>query len=183
MEVAGWKHHATACNTALADGMEIQSHSPAIEDVRRTLLRLLAENYPAEAVRQFPEKQFHRYLTQYGVSPPRQRASSSFVRPSAPDRSHPYIRVDMAQCVTCFRCVAICDQVQGQFVWRVWNRVTPRRFVPIRAQRCAKARASVAAPVSILVRAARLRTRPCSIAASRKNGRARPVPIAALVVR
>ena len=28
----------------------------------------------------------------------------------------------MAQCITCFRCVRICDELQGQFVWQVWNR-------------------------------------------------------------
>ena len=67
MEIAGWNRYVTACNTPLANGMAIQTHSPGVEEVRRTLLRLLAENYPAEAVREFPEKEFHRYLTQYGV--------------------------------------------------------------------------------------------------------------------
>jgi formate dehydrogenase major subunit len=28
----------------------------------------------------------------------------------------------MSQCVTCYRCVRICDEVQGQAVWRAWNR-------------------------------------------------------------
>ena len=48
-DVKGWNHHATACNTP-SDGMEIETHSPEIEDVRRTLLRLQAAHYPAEAV-------------------------------------------------------------------------------------------------------------------------------------
>ena len=96
--------------------MVIQTHSQGIEDARRTLLQLLAANYPAEAVREFPEKQFHRYLAQYRVSP------LGAVRSVAPDPSHPYIHVDMAQCITCFRCVRICNELQGQFVWKVWDR-------------------------------------------------------------
>jgi formate dehydrogenase major subunit len=118
VEIAGWNRYVTACNTPLTNGMEIQSHSPGVEDARRTLLRLLAENYPAEATQQFPEKQLHRYLATYAVAPQRERASLSI----APDPSHPYIRVDMTQCITCYRCVRICDELQGQFVWQVWNR-------------------------------------------------------------
>jgi formate dehydrogenase major subunit len=126
VEIAGWNRYATACNTPLANGMSIQTHSPGVEEVRRTLLQLLAENYPAAAVRAFPEKEFHRYLTQYGVTP----ATLSFVRCVEPDPSHPYIRVDMAQCITCFRCVRICNELQGQFVWKVWERGDATRIVP-----------------------------------------------------
>jgi formate dehydrogenase major subunit len=36
----------------------------------------------------------------------------------------------MARCITCFRCVRICDEVQGQFVWRVWNRGDATRILP-----------------------------------------------------
>jgi formate dehydrogenase major subunit len=126
VEIAGWSRYATACNTPLADGMSIQTHSPGVEEVRRTLLQLLAENYPAEAVREFPEKEFHRYLAQYGVAP----ANGSLVSRVAPDSSHPYIRVDMTQCITCFRCVRICNELQGQFVWKVWNRGDATRIVP-----------------------------------------------------
>ena len=61
VEVTGMPGLATACNTPLREGMEIQTHSPAVEGVRRTLLGLLAKDYPAEAVAAYPEKQFHRF--------------------------------------------------------------------------------------------------------------------------
>ena len=125
VEITGWNRYATACNTPLANGMVIETHSAGVEDARRTLLRLLAANYPAEPVREFPEKQFHRYLTHYRVSP-----SNGAVRPVAPDPSHPYIHVDMTQCITCFRCVRICNELQGQFVWKVWDRGDATRIVP-----------------------------------------------------
>jgi formate dehydrogenase major subunit len=38
------------------------------------------------------------------------------------DTTHPYINVDMTKCVTCYRCVRICEEVQGQFVWKAFNR-------------------------------------------------------------
>src|SRR3970282_2774571 len=30
----------------------------------------------------------------------------------------------------CYRCVRICEEVQGQFVWRVWNRSDATRILP-----------------------------------------------------
>ena len=50
VEVKGMGALATACNTQIRDGMEILTDSPAVTGVRRTLLGLLAANYPAEAV-------------------------------------------------------------------------------------------------------------------------------------
>jgi formate dehydrogenase major subunit len=48
------------------------------------------------------------------------------------DETHPYLGVDMSRCIHCYRCVRICDEVQGQFVWGVWQRgehthIAPRR--------------------------------------------------------
>ena len=55
VEVKGVAGLVTACNTQLRAGLEILTHSPAVQGVRQTLLGLIAKNYPAEAVAQFPE--------------------------------------------------------------------------------------------------------------------------------
>src|SRR4030095_7344458 len=65
--IKGWNRHATACNTFLMERREMETHSSAIEDVRRTLLDLLADDYPAEAVQQSPGKTFHRWLRHYRI--------------------------------------------------------------------------------------------------------------------
>ncbi len=125
VEVKGWSRFATACSTQLADGMEIQTASPAVEDARRTMLRLLAAGYPAEAVAAAPEKPFHRLLRSYGAD-----TANDGARPCFTDTQHPYLRVDMAQCIACTRCIRICDEVQGQFVWRAWGRGPETRVLP-----------------------------------------------------
>jgi formate dehydrogenase major subunit len=126
VRVAGWPRPVTACNTPASDGMFIETHTAELEELRRTLLRLLAGSYPADAVTRFPEKEFHRYLRSYGLE-----GNGSGVRdPELLDASHPYIQVDMSQCVYCYRCVRICEEVQGQFVWRVWNRGDQTRIRP-----------------------------------------------------
>ena len=75
----------------------------------------------------FPKKNF-TVISGYCVTPPRNQSAP--VRKTKPDASHPYIHVDMAQCITCFRCVRICDEVQGQFVWHVLDRGDDTRIVP-----------------------------------------------------
>ncbi|MBI4480326.1 MAG: formate dehydrogenase subunit alpha [Acidobacteria bacterium] len=126
VEIKGLARPATACNTPIQDGMEIYTHTPEIEQARRTLLRLLAREYPREPMGRFPEKEFHRYLGAYDV----QGELDAAFNPQLRDDSHPYIHVDMSQCIYCYRCVRICEEVQGQFVWRVWNRGDATRILP-----------------------------------------------------
>lgn len=121
--VKGRDRFASACNTLLQDGMEIETHSPAVEETRRTLLRLLAADYPATAAA--TDKTFDHWLRHYGVV-----AKGNETRLHFTDTTHPYLRVDMARCISCFRCVRICDELQGQFVWQAWNRGDATRILP-----------------------------------------------------
>jgi formate dehydrogenase major subunit len=118
VNVQGWSHPATACNTLLTDGMVIETHTPELEVRRRTVLGLLAQRYPAAPARQFPDKEFHRTIRAYGL----ENDLLGKPDPDLADDSHPYIGVDMSQCVSCYRCVRICEELQGQFVWQIWNR-------------------------------------------------------------
>lgn len=126
VEVAGAAHPLTACNTPLADGMEILTRTPQLERARRMILKMSARNYPAEAARLFPEKKFHRLLGEYAV----EAGGPCRADPSLFDDSHPYIRVDMSRCIDCRRCARICDEVQGQFVWHVRDRGKETRLLP-----------------------------------------------------
>ena len=126
VHIDGVTHPVTACNTPISDGMVIYTNTPELEQSRHTNLRLLAANYPAEAVQGFPDKPLHRLFRRYGIT------NGMFKQHivNLVDDSHPYIRVDMERCIYCYRCVRICNEVQGQFVWRVWNRGDATRIVP-----------------------------------------------------
>lgn len=91
------------------------------------LLRMLAQDHPADIFSRFPDKAFHRQSLQYGLS------GADFDgghHADLLDDSHPHIHVDMSQCILCYRCVRICEEVQGQFVWQVLNRGHETRIVP-----------------------------------------------------
>ena len=120
-----------ACDTQATDGMKIDTHTPEIEEWRQSLLRLLAQQYPGEDLRQFPDKEFHRFIRAYGL----ERECLGHTSPALVDESNPYIRVDMSRCIYCYRCVRICDDVQGQFVWEIWNRGDAGVDVPLTIQR------------------------------------------------
>jgi formate dehydrogenase major subunit len=126
VQIKGRPTPATACNTPAEDGMDVETATPDIEQLRKTMLQLLARQYPPEPVRRFPDKRFHEYLRKYGL----EGELKGTADPALLDSSHPYIRVDMSQCIYCFRCVRICDEVQGQSVWRVWNRGDATRIRP-----------------------------------------------------
>ncbi len=115
VELEGQDRLVASCTTPLADGMKIQTHSAAAEADRTTNLTLLAQNFPADEVLD-DHLEFHRYLKQYGIKPTGARGDGF------KDSDHPYLRVDMDKCVHCYRCIRICDELQGQFVWRAWNR-------------------------------------------------------------
>jgi formate dehydrogenase major subunit len=127
VQVEGKSRPVTACNTFLADGMVISTNTTALENERRMLLRMLAQDHPGESLRQAPEKPFYRYALQYGLTEADFNGSHET---HLLDDSHPYIHVDMSQCIICYRCVRICDEVQGQFVWQVLNRGHDTRIVP-----------------------------------------------------
>lgn len=127
VEIEGKPHPVTACDTLLVDGMVISTHTPALENERRMLLRMLAQDHPVEGLWQAPEKPFYHYALEYGLTESDFNGSRDA---HLLDDSHPYIHVDMSRCIACYRCVRICDDLQGQFVWQVINKGHETRIVP-----------------------------------------------------
>ena len=117
--VAGISHPVVSCMTALKSGMEVRTDSAPLEHARQGILRMLARKYPARAFEEFPDKPFHRLARAYGLSSQdfQGEFSSDLV-----DDSHAYIHVDMSRCIDCYRCVRICDEVEGRSVWRIFDR-------------------------------------------------------------
>ena len=122
VEIHGQNRPAAACTTLLADGMEIQTHTAQLEQLRRTQLRLLARGYPAN---RSASNEFLRWIRAYQLEDELGAALTTHPPPLTTrqtDDLHPCIHVDMSRCIHCFRCVRICDEVAGRFVWNAWNR-------------------------------------------------------------
>jgi formate dehydrogenase major subunit len=128
VEVNGNPHPVAACATPVAAGQKVETYTESLETGRRATLELLVLNYPAEEISRWPEKPFHHWLRSYGVTGeavPREMSPPAFQ-----DASHPYFAADLTRCIDCFRCVRICAEVQGQFVWNELGRGADTRIVP-----------------------------------------------------
>ena len=124
VEVRGQDRPLCACATPVTEGMVVETHTPALEAFRRTMLELYARHIPAEAPERLAGKPFQALLDQYGVAPAGQR------QPARRDAAHPYLDVDLSYCVSCGRCVRICDELQGQRVWTEVSRGMDRHVAP-----------------------------------------------------
>ena len=127
VHLKGKPRPVTACNTPLAAGSVISTHTAALENERRMLLKMLAQDHPGQGLREAPEKPFYKYALRYGLTESDFNGSH---QADLLDDSHPYIHVDMSQCIVCYRCVRICDELQGQFVWQVLGRGHGTQIVP-----------------------------------------------------
>lgn len=127
VELKGNPNPVVSCKREIADGMEIETHTPKLEKARQMNLRMLAQSYPVKPFEEFPEKPFHRLARRYGLE---ESDFSSETNGHLKDASHPYIQVDMSRCVDCYRCVRICEELQGQFVWQKLNRGKATEILP-----------------------------------------------------
>lgn len=119
VRINGRARPETSCTTMIQDGMKIEAFPEDIEKERKTTLRLLTRNGEMDLSGLDRRKEFYRHLDHYGMIPP---AAGERMPVSVVESDHPFIHVDMNKCIDCYRCVRICDEVQGQFVWQKWNR-------------------------------------------------------------
>jgi formate dehydrogenase major subunit len=125
VEIDGKERPVAACTTHVAEGMVIRTHTPQLVQDRRTLLRLLAAKHPRDALDAGSGNAFLEEIRAHGL----ESALTGRADPAA-DVSHPYIRVDMSRCIHCYLCERICNELQGQFTWRIWNRGAETHLLP-----------------------------------------------------
>jgi len=126
VELEGQAEPVSSCTTPVAEGMRILTQSPALTGYRRQLLGWMAERCSADDLTRHPDKALHRELLRHGLRPGADAPPSR----GGPDESHPLIRVDPARCIACYRCVRICAELQGQFVWHALGRGAEVHMVP-----------------------------------------------------
>jgi len=120
VRINGRRRPETSCTAMIQDGMQIDAFPDDIEKERKTLLRLMTRNGEMNLSGLDTRKEFYRHLDHYGLL--NEKSQETLKTTSGQWADHPFIRVDMDKCIDCYRCVRICEEVQGQFVWQKWNR-------------------------------------------------------------
>src|SRR5437762_2295213 len=116
VSVEGQAKLVPGCATEVADGMVVQTESPAAVESRKGVLRLLLERYPGDHLRNggraAPRNEFERYVVRYGVAPTPRGARDLALRHGDERPGDPMIRHDMSTCILCTRCVRACEDIQ-----------------------------------------------------------------------
>ncbi|MCL5678832.1 MAG: formate dehydrogenase subunit alpha [Candidatus Thermoplasmatota archaeon] len=120
VRINGRSRPETSCTAKIQDGMRVETSPDDIEEERKTLLRLMTRNGEMDLSGLDRRKEFYHHLERYGLLPADLPDAGS--KSAKRWEDHPFIRVDMDKCIDCYRCVRICEELQGQFVWQRWNR-------------------------------------------------------------
>ena len=117
VEVKGCERLVAACNTKVADGMEVVTNSQRVIDARRNNLALILSEHDCHCptcVRsgncslQTLAQNLNVLEQPYDVKLPKNRWNGDL----------PLVRTD-SKCIKCLRCIDVCDKVQGMKVWEL----------------------------------------------------------------
>jgi formate dehydrogenase alpha subunit len=117
------KRPVGACHTPIQAGMEIQTHTPKLEALRRDILSLYLDGEQPIFQGNGKETKFTGLLQDY------QLTAISHANSAKVDDSHPYLSFNPNTCITCRLCLNACEQIQGQFVYSISDRGPKSRLI------------------------------------------------------
>lgn len=115
VEIKGARNMPASCVTAAANGMVVETESPAVVEARKTILELMLANHPVDCMtcEKSGECKLQDYAFRYDVK----SANFGGEKKNYPlDDSDPYITRDMNKCILCGKCVRSCEQVEERAV-------------------------------------------------------------------
>lgn len=123
VEIAGSNKLQPACVTQVAEGIEVSTNTPRLQQYRRTIVEMLfAEgNHICSVCVANGNCELQDLAIETGMTHVRLEYQS-------PDRhvdvSHDRFGIDHNRCVLCTRCVRVCDEIEGAHTWDMAGRGT-----------------------------------------------------------
>ncbi len=121
VEVEGSSKLLAACTTAAAEGMQVRTVSPRLNEYRRMILEMLfAERNHVCSVCVSNGHCEMQWLAQHLEI---DHIRFPYVYPNLPvDASHGRFVLDQNRCILCTRCVRVCQEIEGAHTWDVMGR-------------------------------------------------------------
>lgn len=130
VEVEGARNPVASCTTAAEEGMVVRTGSASLEADRRVLLEMLAsENRDTDVdpLHGHASQEMAQLLDRYEARSGRFAGVGSGA--SRRDDDNPFIQRDYENCISCFRCVRVCAEQEGDYAISVANRGFDTRIV------------------------------------------------------
>jgi predicted molibdopterin-dependent oxidoreductase YjgC len=123
VEVEGINNPVASCTTRAEPGMRVTTRNGALEMHRRILLEMVvSENREVDVdeLSGFASQEMGDLVDRYEARTGRFQGAVSGI--SRPDDPNPFILRDYENCISCYRCVRVCAEQQGDYAISVKNR-------------------------------------------------------------
>jgi predicted molibdopterin-dependent oxidoreductase YjgC len=123
VEIEGIRNPVASCTTQAEQGMVVQTATAAIEEHRRVLLEMVASENPqakVEPLRGYASQELSLLVDRYAAATGRFEGEKSGTSNQADD--NPFILRDYDQCISCYRCVRVCAEQEGDHAINIMNR-------------------------------------------------------------
>jgi formate dehydrogenase alpha subunit len=122
-KIKGMNGLVASCSVTVAEGMEATAFDGELEETRRYILDYLLSEHNEEWDGSYDDE-FRTLIKRYGLDDAANRHFPSLWRDLdyPVDDSSPVLTYDASKCITCFRCIKACEEVQGKNVLSFTNR-------------------------------------------------------------
>lgn len=123
VEVEGIRNPVASCTTKATDGMVVKTKTDEIEKHRKTLLELVASenrNVDVDELSGYSSQELKTLVDRYEARTGRFQGKKSGT--SNEQDKNPFILRDYDNCISCYRCVRVCQEQEGDHAINVMNR-------------------------------------------------------------
>ena len=123
VELEGARNPVASCTTRAEPGMRVATRTTRVEMHRRVLMELVAsENRDTDVdpLSGYASQEMAKLLDSYGARTGRFAGARS--GRSHADDDNPFILRDYENCISCYRCVRVCAEQEGDYAISVMNR-------------------------------------------------------------
>ncbi len=124
VEIEGRRGTPASCTTPVADGMQVQTQTPRLADLRRGVMELYISDHPLDCLT-CPANghcELQDMAGAVGLREVRYGYDGANHLDAEKDTSNPYFTFDPSKCIVCSRCVRACEETQGTFALTIDGR-------------------------------------------------------------
>ena len=123
VEVEGSRNPVASCTTKAEPGMDVRTRTASLEIHRRVLMEMVASenrDTKVDPLNGYASQEMATLLDRYDADTG--RFAGSLSGHSRTDDDNPFINRDYANCISCYRCVRVCAEQEGDYAISVMNR-------------------------------------------------------------